>query len=431
MRKRTVTTAWMLGLMVAGAAWAGLPTRDMAHQPGGEEAAAVDASVYASLQEALDALPDSGGVLSLPPGRYEVMKPVVCRRGDVAIRGAGTATHIANTNTEGKPAFHFLPPEGEKSIWRVHLCDFRVTGNPESGSGILAEKVDELLISRVSAEHNGGDGITLDHCLEDARVCDSLMTYNARTGLNLLGCHDIVVSANQFEENQDALHCIRGYNLTMTGNNLDDHLGDGVIIESTYGSVVASNMIEECNGHAIVLRGACYGDAISANTLAHCRGDGVRLEGVRDITISANTFVLLRQEGVHARDGAARLTISANTFCRYPFHPDKRRKEDPGGGVRLEGAHDVTISGNSFYDTRREAVWADGARLNITGNTIVDPGWEMDEPCAAIALMRDAVSLVVNNIITYSGARPARALVVPADSAGITLQNNIVSKAGG
>jgi hypothetical protein len=35
-----------------------------------------------------------------------------------------------------------------------------------------------------------------------------------------------------FEENQDALHCLDGFNLTVTGNDLDDHLGHGVVIES-------------------------------------------------------------------------------------------------------------------------------------------------------------------------------------------------------
>ena len=59
------------------------------------------------------------------------------------------------------------------------------------------------------------------------------ITYNKAIGLNIIGCHDIVVSANHFEENQDALHCIDAFNLCMTGNNLDDHLGHGVVIENT------------------------------------------------------------------------------------------------------------------------------------------------------------------------------------------------------
>ena len=61
------------------------------------------------------------------------------------------------------------------------------------------------------------------------------------------------VSIGMFEENLDALTCVDGFNLCMTGNNLDDHLRFGVVIENTYGSVVSGNMIEECAGTAIII----------------------------------------------------------------------------------------------------------------------------------------------------------------------------------
>lgn len=108
----------------------------------------------------------------------------------------------------------------------------------------------------------------LRDCYEDPRLVGNIITYNAAAGLLLEGCHDIVVSANQFEENQDAVRCLDGYNLCMSGNNLDDHLRHGVVIENTYGSIVSNNMIEECNGTAIILDRDCYGITI-AGSAAH------------------------------------------------------------------------------------------------------------------------------------------------------------------
>lgn len=390
-------------LLSASGLQAGEPTKREPIQPGGEGAKVVYVAEFDSLQVAVDVLPPGGGVVELPPGRLELSEPVVIARDDILLRGAGTATHLVNRNENGKPALLIQPPEGAKKAWRVQIADLRVTGNPKSGPGIVAKDINELLISRVAVEHNGGDGIVLDHCYEDPRVSDSLITYNKGTGLNLLGCHDIVVSANQFEENIDAVRCIDGFNLTMTGNNVDDHLGNGVVIENTYGSVVSGNMIEECNGHAVVLKGTCYGDALSANTFAHCQGDGVRLEGVRDITISANTFVLLAGPAVHALDGARQLTVSANTFNRYPFDPTVRHKEDPGQGIVLEGARDVTMAGNSFTGMFREAIKATGEgnkRLNITGNTILNPSQTEPGAHAALHLENLSGSIISNNIIT-------------------------------
>jgi len=396
-------------LLAASAVWAGDPTKKETYQPGAEGAAAVDASAFDSLQAAFDALPKGGGVVSIPPGRYEIGEPLALSRGDVMVRGAGTASHIVNRNEQGQPAVVIQPPEGIKSLWRVQVADLRITGNPKSGAGLLAKSVDELLLSRVAVEHNGGDGILMDHCYEDPRISDCLINYNAQTGLNLLGCHDIVVSANQFEENVDALHCIDGYNLTMTGNNLDDHLGNGVVIENTYGSIVAANMIEECAGHAVVLTGRCYGDAVSANTLAHCQGEGVRLVGVRGITISANTLVMLAEPAVHALEGACQLTITGNTFNRYPFDPAKRHKLDPAQGIVLESARDVTVSGNTFALLSKEAIKVAGeanARLAITGNTIVNPSHGEPGAHAAVVLANLTGSIVANNLVTDDQEQP-------------------------
>ncbi|MHC4104849.1 MAG: right-handed parallel beta-helix repeat-containing protein, partial [Planctomycetota bacterium] len=208
----------------------------------------IDADRYVSIQAAINALPDDGGVVHLPPGTFEISEPLKVTKSDVLIEGAGTATHIKNVNTEGKSALIIQHPSGgdnrKAEIWRVRLANFRITGNEKSGHGIEANRINEIFIDGVTVSYHGGDGIRLYFCYEDPRICDSLMTYNKKTGLNVIGCHDVVVSANQFEENHDALRFIDGFNLCMTGNNLDDHLGNGIVIENTYGSVVSGNMIE-------------------------------------------------------------------------------------------------------------------------------------------------------------------------------------------
>ena len=66
------------------------------------------------------------------------------------------------------------------------MANFRVTGNPDSGDGIIAHNVNELFIDGVSVSYHGGDGLELNHCYEDPRIVDSLITYNKQTGLNLI-----------------------------------------------------------------------------------------------------------------------------------------------------------------------------------------------------------------------------------------------------
>jgi hypothetical protein len=258
------------------------------------------------------------------------------------------------------------------------LANFRITGNPASGTGIEARRINEIFIDGVTVSEHGGDGVQLYFCYEDPRVCDSLITYNQQTGLNLVGCHDIVVSANQFEENQDALHCSDGFNLTMTGNALDDHLGHGVVIENTYGSVVSGNMIEECRGTAIILDHDCYGITLSANVIAH-DGAGIDLRDAHGCSVSANTFTLMKADALRIGPDSGRIAVGGNSFCDSYIGDDqvKRREDDrQAGGLTLEGASDVGITGNTFSGLRPQAVTVKGEkpseRILFEGNVLID-----------------------------------------------------------
>ena len=334
-------------------------------------AGVIDASQYPTLQAALDAVPKEGGVVRIPPGRFEISEPLVLRQGDVCLEGSGTATHIHNTNKDGKPALLLEHPEGAKNrrteLWRIRLANFRITGNPESGHGIEARRINEIFVDGVTSSEHGGDGLRLDYCYEDPRVCDSLFTYNKGTGVKLIGCHDIVVSANQFEENQDALHCFDGFNLAMSGNNLDDHLGRGVVIENTYGSVVASNMIEECADAAIVLDRDCYGITLSANVIAH-NGAGIDLRDAHGCAVSANTFTLMKTDALRIGSQSGRIAVTGNAFCdSYIGEGDMKREPNDSiaGGVVIAGS-DVTITGHQFSGIDGEAVAVEESPKSIS-----------------------------------------------------------------
>ncbi|WP_436714613.1 right-handed parallel beta-helix repeat-containing protein [Roseiconus lacunae] len=330
----------------------------------------VNAGDFPSLQAACDAIPKSGGVVRIPPGTFEITEPIHVSTGDTLIVGSGTSTQIVNKNTSGRPAILIEHPDfvgksvpSKDRLWRVTVSELRITGNEKSGAGIEARYIEEICIKSVSSSKNGGDGIRLDWCYEDPRVINNLLTYNKSSGLEISGCHDIIVSANQFEENQDGVRCVDSFNLTMSGNNLDDHLGDGVVIENTYGSVVASNMIEECQGWGIVLDRDCYGITLSANVIAHEFTGGIDLRDAHGCAVSANTFTIVKQIGLAVRKQSGAITIGGNNFSDTWIGRDedgtvqRRRAPKPtktepnpneAAGVLLEECESVVISGNLF-----------------------------------------------------------------------------------
>jgi hypothetical protein len=354
--------------------------------PGVSLDAVIDARNYESLQAAIDAVPAKGGILWLPPGTFEIKQALVLTNENVRIEGAGAATHIVNRNEQGQAALIVRPKDRATNrqvrIWRVQLGNFRVSGNPKSGDGVLAEGVNEIFVHGMSIDHHGGHGINLVDCYEDPRVNDSILTYNAKAGLNIQACHDIVVNGNQFEENQDAVRCLDSFNLCMNGNNVDDHLRHGIVIENTYGSVLSGNMIEECNGTAVILDRDCYGITISANVIAHHLAGGVHLLDAWGCSVSANTFTLVHSNSVFISSESGRNTITGNNFCNsYMGGKDKRPADgknpmarDEGTGILVEGTADNVISGNTFSGLSTAAVVARGGcqRLMITGNLITD-----------------------------------------------------------
>ncbi|RUL87620.1 right-handed parallel beta-helix repeat-containing protein [Tautonia sociabilis] len=375
----------LLASSLLAAAWiATRPSSGVAQQGRGGLAGArptIEAIDYASLQLAIDALPPEGGLVRLPAGTFELDEPLRITSEDVCIEGAGTATQLKNTNTDGEPTILVAPAgfdqDNRARLWRIRLANFRVTGNERSGPGIVARGVNELFVDGVTVSEHGGDGIVLDNCYEDPRICNSLITYNKGTGLNLIACHDIVVSANQFEENIDALRCTDGYNLCMTGNCVDDHLGNGVVIENTYGSVVSGNMIEECQGTAIVLDRDCYGIALSANVIAHESADGIDLRDAHGIAVTGNAFPIVRRHALVIGSASARVAVTGNSFADSTIGPqsEKRLEGDrEAGGVVLDGTSDIALSGNLFSGVGPKAIEVRGnvRRVVVDGNVLTE-----------------------------------------------------------
>ncbi len=374
----------------------------------------VDAGKHPNLQAALDAVPEGGGLVTIPPGRYVIKEPLHVKTADTRIVGSGAASHIINQNDQGEPAIVLRPPnldtDEKAKLWRVQVADLRISGNEKSGDGIFAEGIQEIYFEGVSIDHHGGHGIHMLNCTEDPRIADCIITYNKHSGIEIHGGHDIVVNANHFEENQDALRCYDAFNLCMNGNNIDDHLGNGIVIENTYGSVLSGNMIEECNGTAIILDRDCYGITLSANVIAHHLKGGIDLRDACGCTLSANTFVLVHEFSVRVAQESERNTISGNTFCNSYIGAgkDKRPAEektlmgiDIGTGVLVEGGvNGLILSGNTFSGLATAAVWSTGVVKNVlvTSNLCLDCGRKLAKKSTWLAFEPKSVVKIKDNL---------------------------------
>jgi hypothetical protein len=124
--------------------------------------AVVNAAKFADLQAAFDAVPETGGVVLLPPGDFTITVPLKVKTAETRIVGSGAATHIINANETGEPALILAPgnlsEDPKAKLWRVQVADVRISGTEKSGDGIYAEGIQEIYLEGVSIDHHGRHG---------------------------------------------------------------------------------------------------------------------------------------------------------------------------------------------------------------------------------------------------------------------------------
>ena len=105
----------------------------------------INAGNYASIQDAVSALPDEGGTVFIPAGTYKISEPIIIDKSEVTLSGAGSGTILLNTSRESKNTIE-LTGEEDKRIWRVQVSNMHLKGNENSGHAVYAQYVNEMWI---------------------------------------------------------------------------------------------------------------------------------------------------------------------------------------------------------------------------------------------------------------------------------------------
>ena len=352
----------------------------------------LNAGEYTSIQKAVDALPEEGGTVYIPAGVYEISGPIIVQKSDVSLIGAGTGTILINTSEDGKNTIELIGTE-EDPIWRVKVSDMHLKGNEKCGNAIYAKRVNEISLSDMWIDYHGKSGVYLDYCYENPRVYDNNIAYNKEMGVLLDGCHDIVVSANQMEENGIGIYGKGLYNATVTGNNIDDHIKNCIYFVSTLGSIITANMLENCLEESVILDEKCDGIVVTGNTF---RQPGVLvLIKTHGITVTGNAFDMSKSTTIDVRESNL-ITVSGNIITGGPERIDRIY------GMVMNNVEDVTISGNTIVKPLEGGIYVLGDKngyINITGNTIKSPSYKNPRMYSGILIQNTSHGIISNNIV--------------------------------
>jgi len=224
----------------------------------------------AEIQRALDGLPDSGGVVVLPPGNFEVSQPIVLQRDHQTLRGSGDATVLRLTDGANCPAIILGEPVNDPE--RV-IRDLRVSNLFIDGNRLHQQRERWQLQGEGSEIRN--NGISVQN-VSDSTV-ENVTCARCRSG-GLVTTRDVrrltVRNLTAFDNEFDGLACYQTEDCLFTGLCLHDNPGAGISLDLDFNDNVVSNAVLTANDLGVFMR-ASRGNQFCNITIRDSRHYGV------------------------------------------------------------------------------------------------------------------------------------------------------------
>jgi hypothetical protein len=415
---------------------------DFGAQPGGSDA-------RPGAQAAIDAAVAAGGgrvcfgvgrwrLSRAPVGSYNRFAALSTHGAHLEITGAGPGTvlEIAGDQGAGTMWIIALDPGARDITIRDLTIDSSLASNTdeqthaiEVGSGLGSGFVEDVRVERVRFVHpptpdgtRKGDclrlvGATPESSVRRVTVMGSTFTSCARSGIAIQrNVFDLVIEGNQFTEAGD-----QDIDSEPTGSGLNG----GVAI---VGNVFHDNVAVGQGDFAVTIGG--ISEPMGRVTLANnvFDGRGVNFYRTADTTVTGNTFDATMEQGrgvINIENVAARLVVQGNNVRRRGAAGSPIRvihhsggsasqliiannvltNDTPGGGVDMESAQDVSVTGNEitwtvpapqFAGVRLRSVIAPADGVMISGNRIAGPALMAGVFLGASPQPFKAVSIVGN-----------------------------------
>ena len=297
---------------------------------------------HLEIQEALDALPATGGEVLLLDGTYNI-EVSLAMDSYQTLRGCGPNT-VLTTSTAITGLITAVGGSGTEKC-AIVIADLRIDGASTCYAGIYWDYVDNSDIRNVWAHDcNFSKGveewaaIQLLNCDYDSivgcRVFDSTL-YGVQLGdsfgdVGLGGCTFVTISDNVIVGNDDqGLHLYYSNNNTITGNTVEGNGSNGIFLSVSNNNSITGNTVEGNSGHGISLFDSSNNNTVIGST---CIANSQSADNTYD-----NIYLLNSDYNL----------VSSN-ICRQGSLANQ-----PKYGINVSNAacdHNM-IEGNSLYDS--------------------------------------------------------------------------------
>jgi hypothetical protein len=208
------------------------------------------ATTVAKIQEALDALPASGGEVVLPAGKIIVTRPIMLNRNGLSLRGAGNATVLYLANDANCPIIIMGEPVNDpRHVSHLRVSDLFIDGN-------RAHQQRETWRVEGEGSEIRNNGITVQNVSDS--VIENVTTARCRSGglVTTLNTRRLTVrNLNSFDNEFDGLACFMTSYCTFSQLNLHDNTdGAGISLDGNFGHNVIDTAALSGNDLGIFMR---------------------------------------------------------------------------------------------------------------------------------------------------------------------------------
>ncbi len=437
-----------------------------------------EADDTAAIQKAVEA----GGTVQFSTGTYKLSRTVTVdldKTGFVTLAGDATVRVVM---TGPGPAFQFIgthagsagPTQFKPNVWARQrtpsVVGIEIVGAHPEADGIAARGTMQLtierlvvrearhairlhdrnrnvLISDVHLYNNRGIGIFYDAVnLHQSNITGSHISYNAGGGVVVRGgdVRNIHIGNCDIESNMSP-------NTPATANILIDSANGSVGEVAITGCTIQHNNPSPDSANIRILGNGILNATnktptneghitITGNVLSDVQVN-VHLKGVRDVTLTGNTFWMGFAYDLLVED-SSNVVVGPNAFDRNPRYEYTRISAR--GGLAFRGSSDCTLTGlhvNGVRHHEAAVLIEDCTRFNASNSTVLDSdgaglrvkntqlsriaGWIIRDDRAANPAPSLHVSGGSKNVIADNTLdRPAEI----AAEAGISRNNDVVAK---
>jgi parallel beta-helix repeat protein len=392
-------------------------------------------SLTCGIQEAIDALPAAGGLVSIPPGVFRLRTSVVLRN-HVTLRGSGPTTIL----TRGKQAASRLTRDARKGETKVEVQstegfqvgdEVALMSDPMHGwymahPVIKAVQPRELIFTEpIASEHPQGlfrvaeNSVVVNYfpflCagrrpwpqpISDVAILDLCIDGNLAE--NPGPWTDFTLSAVHLANVSDAL--VR--QVTIRGS-----VGDGIGVQGGHDNRVESCLVERCRVHGLHPGTSLAGAVFANNVSRHNGGDGLYFcASVHGIVVTANLLHDNAASGIGGLgEGGDRFNVVSNNICR----------RNGRWGIQVCQGKDNVVNGNICLDNSQKQPGAyagicvaDSTHTLVTGNRC---GSEGEQPTQSFGIEERGSSN--DNLISGNSCQGNRA-------GGISIRGNRTQVSG-